>query len=726
MADNTKLEELHRTALQRFDRVENLEREQRKLAVEDIRFAQVEDGQWDDGARDSRKGRPLFTINRVAGAIDQLIGDQRQSRTAIKLRPANGEASEDTARTMEGLIRNIEGQSKAQNHYDNAFDEMVNGGFGGWRVVTEYSSESMFEQDIGIAPIMGATTSLWFDDAAIEYDKRDANWAFLAKDMPMDERMERWPDKPAQDFTQDQYSNDLCKSWASKDSVRVAEYWVKVPVTRQLALLSNGQVIDSEEEASVLDELAEQGVTVTKTRTVESHKVQMFLMDGSGILEGPKEWAGKHIPLVPVFGRQSFVEGQNYVRGLVRFAKDANRIYNYTTSATVEAAALTPKDPYFASPKQVTGHEVQWKTFNTKNPPVMLYNPDPATGGAPPQRGGAPSVQQALIQQTQQASMDLYHVTGMQPPSIGTNPELKSGKAIQAQERQGDRGSFIFTDNLEKSKEYTAEILVDLIPRIYDTAKQVRILNQDGTSDFVPINSEVMDKETGQPVLVNDLSSGAYDVVVETGPAFATQRQEAASQLIELATSSPVFAELTPDLIAKDLGLLQGDELHKRMRKLMIQKGVATPTEDEIKELGLDQEQKPDPQQQAITDNINLQTEKLMSDIEKQDAQTLQVKLDAQKTTIETYEKLVSSMQKKVEAGLPITPSDMDILVKQRDIIAEGQQSVDEGPNSEQAADIVAMQAAEQSAMQAANMEGMRQDEQMEGAPRLTVERPSV
>lgn len=714
MASSEKLDKLHREALERFERVETNERDQREHAVEDIRFAQVEDGQWDDGDREKRQGRPLFTINRVAGAIDQLIGDQRQSRTSIKLRPASGDSSEDTARTMEGLIRNIEGQSKAQNAYDCAFDEMVNGGYGGWRVITEFSDDDIFEQDIRIKPIMGATTSLWFDDSATEYDKRDAKWAILATDMPLEERMARWPDTPVIDFEQPQYRSAICHNWRRGNMVRVAEYWMKVPVTRELALLSNGQVIDSKEDKAAIDELAAQGVTVLKTRKSESHKVVMYLIDGAGVLEGPKDWAGKYIPLVPVFGRQSYVEGQSYVRGLVRFAKDANRIYNYSTSATVEAAALTPKDPYFATPAQVKGHQGQWNSFNTKNPPVMLYNPDPKTGGAPPQRGGAPSVQSALIQQTQQASMDLYHVTGMQPPSIGVNPELKSGKAIQAQERQGDRGSYIFTDNLEKSKEYTAEILVDLIPRIYDTSKQVRIMNQDGTTEFVEVNTTVRDRQSGQDVIVNDLSAGKYDVVAETGPAFATQRQESAQQIIDLMGKSPVFESLAMDLVAKDLPILESEELTKRVRKQMISQGIVTPTDEEVQELGLDQPQQPDPQQVAITENIQMQTTKLQSDIENQDAKTLQVTIDTQKTTMETYEKGIDALKKKLEAGIPLTAADLDMMVNQQDIVREGQQAVDPGPNSQQAADIVAMQTAQQQGIEP------------QGAPQLTVEQPST
>jgi hypothetical protein len=193
MANNDKI---HSLALKRFERVEKKERNQRKLAVEDIKFAQTEDGQWDDGAIQKRKNRPRFTINRVAGAVDQLIGDQRQNRTNIKIRPVSGGATEDVAKTMTGLIRNIECDSKASNAYDTAFDEVVNGGFGGWRVVTEFSDDDAFEQDIKIKPLNTATTSLWFDDAAVEYDKRDAMFAFVTVDMPKDEHEERFPNSP--------------------------------------------------------------------------------------------------------------------------------------------------------------------------------------------------------------------------------------------------------------------------------------------------------------------------------------------------------------------------------------------------------------------------------------------------------------------------------------------------------------------------------------------------
>ena len=687
----TNKEKIHTQAVTRFERVEKKERSQRRLAVEDIKFAQTEDGQWDEGAKEKRKNRPRFTINRVAGAIDQLIGDQRQNRTDIKIRPVSGGATEEIAKTMTGIIRNIESVSKASNAYDIAFDEVVNGGYGGWRVTTEFNDDDSFEQDIKIKALNTATTSLWFDDGSKEYDRRDAMWAFVTVDMPKEEHKRRFPKSPMSSWSQEQFNNSQCQSWFGENTVRVAEYWVKTPVTRQLALLSDGRVIDAEEEKGVLDELAGQGITVKKTRSVKSHKVEMFLLDGSGVLEDAKAWAGKFIPLIPMYGRQSHIEGQTYTRGIVRFAKDANRIYNYATSSAIETAALTPKDPIWMTGKQAKGHEARLRGFNNNNDPFLFYNADPQAPGAP-QRGGAPAVQTAFLQQIQQASMDLYHVTGMQPPSIGANPELKSGKAIIAQEKQGDRGSFIFTDNLVKSQEYCAEILVDLIPRIYDTARQVRIMQQDGETESVDINTvnqEVIDEQSGKPVLVNDLSMGKYDVVAESGPAFATQRQESANQIIELMTQSPEFAAVSMDLVAKDLPILESKELTKRVRKQMIANGTIEPTEQEIEDLGLNEPQQPDPQQVAITENIQMQTEEMISNIQNKDADTLAKQLKAQQSTIDTYKTLMEAYEKQIQAGIPFTATDHNIRLKQQDIMEEGQQAIDEGPNREQAARIV-------------------------------------
>lgn len=681
---NDKKEQFHRQAVERFEQIQSVERDQRSLAVEDIKFVHTEDGQWDENAIEKRKNRPRYTINRVAGAVDQVTGDQRQNRTDIKVRPVSGGADEDRADILNGLIRNIEAQSKASNAYDCAFDEMVAGGYGGWRVVTEFNDDDSFEQDIKIKPITSATTSIWFGPSK-EYDKRDAPFCFVTTLMPKDDFEAKFPDAQPVNWDQEQFNSSACATWFNResDTVRVAEYWVKKPIKRTIALLSDGRVIDKDAEKDVLDEIAGLGVTIENERVVDSFRVEMFLMNGNEILKGPMKWAGKWIPVVPVFGKVTEIEGKSFVRGMVRPAKDPQRIYNYATSAAIEATALTPKDPVWMTTKQAAGHETRLKTFNERNDPFMFYNPDPQAPGAP-QRTGAPAVQQGLIQQVSQAGIDIHSTTGIEPASLGNSPELKSGKAIIAQQSMGDRGSFIYSDNLGKSIEYTGEILVDLIPKIYDTARVVRVMDIDGTSETVQINQEALDdfnqpmidNQTGEQIIVNDLTHGKYDVVIETGPAFNTQRQESAQQLIDLANGNPIFGSVAIDLIAKNLNVLENDELTKRVRRLMIQQGTVDPTEEEAEELGLNQPQQPDPQQIAITDNINMQSEKLMSDIEKQDADALKTRMQAQSETIKAYKTLMEAYKEQLESGIPLGIDEHVIRKDQQALVELAQDGV--------------------------------------------------
>jgi len=660
VADQTDLEKIHKIALDEFEVIQTREKDQRELAVEDSKFINVEDGQWDEEATEKRADRPRYTIDRTSPAIDQLVGDQRQNRTSIKVDPVSGGADEDGAKLMSGIIRNIEARSKATQAYDIGYDENVTGGFGGWRILTEYNDDDAFEQDIVIKPIKSAATSLFFGRSD-EYDKRDAGHAFLVSDVDIEEFKREHPDVAITDFSAEAYSTGVCTSWFKDNTMRIAEYWVKTPVTKNLALLSDGRVIDKDEEEAVLDELAEKGITIVKERSVKSHKVQMYKMNGAEIYDGPNDWAGKFIPLVPEFGKVANIEGKEFIRGLVRKAKDPQRIYNYATSTAIETAALTPKDPIWISAKQAVGYEKELQNFNVSNSPFMLFNPDPDLPGIP-QRGGAPSVQSALLETVRQAENDLFMTTGMGPPSVGMNPGMQSGIALKRQDEKGDRGSYIFQDNHSKSIQYCGDILVDLIPRIIDTDKIVRILHLDGKSEDVQVNQAalddfnqpIIDEETGKQVIINDLSKGKYEASVSTGPAYSTQREESASQLIDLAAASPRFEAISTDLIAKNLNILESDELTKRVRKSMISEGIVEPSEDEIKELGLDQEQPIDPQQQAITDNINMETEKSISTIEKNDAEIYQMTIENQAKAIDSYQKLMEAMVKQQEAGIPL------------------------------------------------------------------------
>jgi hypothetical protein len=684
-----KLEEIHSEALERFNMVYTMEQDQRTKAIEDAYFAHAEDGQWEEDAIAKRKDRPRYTLNRIAGALDQVNGDQRQNRTQIKVRPQT-EGQKDIAKIKMGLARSIESQSNAESIYDAAFDEVITSGYGGWRVLTRYTSEDSFDQEIAIAPIKSAASSLYLDPSAEEYDKRDGMWGFYIKDIPVEVFKRDWPDATVNDFDNNIYSQGNRIDWFNGDNIRIAEYWRVELVNADIGLMSDGRTLNLTEEKDVLDELALDGITVLKTRKTKVRKVESYIMNGAEILEGPMPWAGKYIPLIPAYGKTYNIQGKEYIRGMVRIAKDPQRIYNYATSAAVETTALTPKDPIWITAKQAVGHEGALESFNTSNSPFMIYNEDPKSPG-PPKRTGAPAVQSALLQQQNQASMDIYATTGIQPPSLGLNPEMQSGKAIVAQQKMGDRGTFIFSDNLHKSIKFTGDIINDLDSKIYDTQRVITILNFDGTTEDVEINAKaindfnetIIDEQTNKPVIVNDLKAGKYETYVEAGPAYNTLREESAQQLLDLVGASPRFEQMATDLIAKNLNILESEELTQRVRAQMIKEGIVTPTEEEIQELGLDQGQEPSPEQVALLENLQMQTAELMARIENinadtdgKDAKTLQTNIQAQKIAIDGLNSMMDAFKKQVETGISLGVTEQQIKAAQEGIISLSQEGL--------------------------------------------------
>lgn len=607
------------------------EREERDHCLEDLRFALVPGSQWTDTATQTRRDRPRFEINKIASAINTIIGDQRQNRVSIKVRPED-EGSLETSEVLAGLIRSICHSSNFNDVKDQAFKEQITGGFAGWYVTTQYK-EGSFDQEIVIKSIPSAAASYFYDPSSTDFLKRDANWQMICTDISTEEFEKKYPEAAKSPLPS--YLTSLSQQWQDRKTVRIATYYVKVPTTRELVLLSNGDVYENNEDfKKIEDELLTQGIEVVKKRTEAYHKIMIYKLSAAGILEKPYEWAGKYIPAVPLFGYSVWINGQHYYKGIVRDSKDSQRVYNYATSQAVEVSALSPKDPYWMTPKQAKGHETQLKNFNNKNDPFMFYNEDPENPG-PPKRTGAPSVQSALLQQIQQANVDIQATTGLFAPSLGQEQRSdQSGRAILALQRQGNQSSYELYDNLQKSIAYTGEIILDLIPKIYDTERQVNVLSEDGTSKSVPINSIMLDYETNELVSINKLDQGKYKVISTTGPSYATKRSEGLNFLLKLAESNELFSQIASDLIAKNVDFEYSEELAERVRKQLLLQGFVDPTEEELAKIPQDQGLSPLElmnlelqklnleQQAAIVDGLELQNEKIKMDILHKGSQT--------------------------------------------------------------------------------------------------------
>lgn len=677
MADKKSKEDIHREAMKRFDRVSRDERDARDLAVEDTKFAQVAGSQWDNVATNARSDRPRFEINKVALPINQAIGDQRQAEISSKIRPVSSGATEDIADTFTSLIRHIERLSRFDKVQDNAFKEVANGGMGGWYITTEFSDDDSFDQDIVIKKITSAATSVYMDPTAKDENKRDAMWGFVVEEISIEAFEGKWPDAVISDVSTNSQEGAYYTGWRTQDTVRVGDYWVVEPITKEVALMTDGTVIElNDETKSILDELAEKDITIAKdandkpkTKKVKSRKIVHYKISGAEVLEGPNDWAGKFIPIPVFYGFNIWINNIHYWRGMVRFAKDPNKVYNYATSGAIEATALSPKDPFWLTEKQAKGHTRQLETFNVKNQPFLLYNSDPDSPG-PPKRSGAPAVQSALIQQIAQADADIQATTGRFAPSLGDNPADQSGKALLAVQQQGEAGTFELSDNLAGAVEYTAEILLDLIPKIYDTEKQIRIINPDGSSELIEINKTIIDEETGNKVIVNDLSQGKYSVATDTGPSYKTKRTEALNFLNSLSQSSPIFAQIAPDLLAKNVDFEFNDELTKRVRNVMIQQGIVQPTDEEKQEAT---ENAPEPQppsrlEQMAMKDAELDLELKAASIDLKELEHDKIRAEIQNKMADTQSKLADVIETRADtaetlkesgATIPIIPGEL-------------------------------------------------------------------
>lgn len=569
--------ELHADALERWKKSNSAEADNRQKSLEDILFVNGEQWPADIVTKRTEEGRPCLTINRLPGFIDQVVGDQRQNRPRIKVRPVDSKSDVQLAEIIEGIVRNIEYISGAETVYDTAFEQAVTGGFGYFRVLKRYADDDTFDQDIFIEGIKNPF-SVYFDPNAKKHDYSDAKYAFICEDMPEEVFKARFPKATASTF--EKGVGEGYSDWYSTDIVRVAEYWAKKPVTKTIVQLSNGMVMaedDATEEKLAelagpvsLDEMGQvalpEPVTIVKSRTVQTHKVCQYFISAHEILEGPNEWDGKYIPIIPVLGKEIIVDGKRVLRGLIRHAKDSQRMYNYWRTTVTELVALAPKAPWLLTPNQIKGHEKMWASSNVTTFPYLLWNF--STNEPAPTRIFPASVPQGAFTEAQVAVDDMKATTGIYDASLGNRGNETSGKAIIARQKEGDVATYAFIDNLSRSIAYTGKIILDLLPKVYDTERIVRIRNIDDTEKFIPVN-KAMNDEFGNPLLLNDITVGKYDVVVETGPSYSTARTEAAESMIAFVQAVPNSAPLISDLIAKNMDWPGASEIAERLQKTL-------------------------------------------------------------------------------------------------------------------------------------------------------------
>jgi len=561
--------DLLKDALEAFDKAAEHDDHNRKAFEDDIDFALLEN-QWPERVRRDREieGRPCLTVNKLAAMGRQIVNDARRNKPGITVHPVDSEGDPETAEIINGLIRNIEQSSNAEVAYDTALEHAVFGGFGYFRINTRYASDDTFDQDIVIERISNPL-SVYPDCYATGADSADWNWCFVTDSLSKAQFKRQYPGAEQVDW-QGEAWRDLSSPWMDGDFVQVAEYWVRDRIKRTILLLSDQTVIETDEYERNKPAFDATGVRVIGQRDVDSHRVRQHIMSGAEVLD-TVEWAGKYIPIVPVYGSEVVLKGKRHFRSLIRGAKDAQRMFNYWRTTTTELVAMAPKTPFIGRKGAFETDAQKWATANTQSHAFIEYD-----GPEAPQRQPFAGVPAGALQEALNASDDIKTVLGMYDASLGARSNETSGKAIIARQMEADNATFHFIDYLSRAIRHAGRILIDLIPEVYSVPRTIRVLGMDEKPEVKAVNQPVQEREenplTGEieeVTKIYDLTSGRYDLTVSAGPSFASLRQEAASQMIELIRAYPDAAPVIGDLLVKNLDWPGADEIAERMAKAM-------------------------------------------------------------------------------------------------------------------------------------------------------------
>ena len=586
----------------------------RQEALDDLKFSSGD--QWPVEVQNSRnlEARPCLTINKLDGFIRQVCNQQRQARPRMKAHSMNSAANAKVADILTGIFKHIEVNSDADTAYDTAFEFAVRMGWGYYRVLTDYVREDSFDQEIYIEPISNPFT-VYFDPNSRMPDGSDAETCLITEVMSKKEFRAQYPNADDGGNFNNRGTGDADADWIMKEDIRIAEWWSTERKKTKLLLLSDGTQVFKDEAPSP-ELMAAAGITIVSERDTLRKVIKWCKLTGLEVLE-ESTWMGKYIPIVPVYGQQITIDDKRKKYGLVRMAKDPQRMYNYWRTALTESVALAPKAKWLLAEGQDEGHENEWAQANIKAAPVLRYKQKDIEGQpAPvPTRLQPEPPPAGIVEATNSINNDLQTVVGIFDSNQFAQGN-QSGKAIRGQQMQIDMTNFHYYDNLTRSLKHTGRIILDLIPKIYDKERVMRIIGYDNRPEMVTINQRTVD-ESGVEKILNDVTTGEYDVFMDTGPGYQSKRQEAVESMVPLLQSNPELFQAAGDLVFRNMDFPGADVIADRLAAMnpmsQVDEKSDIPPQAQM-QLMASQKQIGDLQQQIAALTLNLQHQ---SDVQK-------------------------------------------------------------------------------------------------------------
>lgn len=593
------LNSIHDEAVREFGKIQSSLKDERLQCLQDRRFYSIAGAQWEGPLGTQFENKPRFEVNKVHLAVVRIFNEYRNNRITVNFVSKEGQTNEQLADTCSSLYRADEQDSCAEEAYDNAFEEAVGGGMGAWRLRAEYEDEEDDEneyQRIRFEPIFDADSSVFFDLNAKRQDKSDAKSCFVLTSMTHDAFREEWNDDPAT-WPKTVYQRQF--DWLTPDVVYVAEYY-KVEETKETVHFYRG--LDGEERKVTQTELdgndtleetlAATGFKLSRQKRVKRRKVHKYIMSGKGVLEDCGFIAGKHIPIVPVYGKRWFVDNIERCMGHVRLAKDAQRLKNMQLSKLGEISAMSSVEKPIFTPEQIASHQIMWAEDNIKNYPYLLINPltdgnGNVTAVGPVAYTKAPEIPPAMAALLQITEQDMQDVLGNQQAGEQLQPNI-SGKAVELIQGKLDMQTFIYVSNMSKAIRRSGEIWLSMAKDILvDEGRKMKGIGSSGEVEGIELLRPMANQETGEVEHENDLSDADFDVSVDVGPSSASKKQSTVRSLTGMMqiTQDPETLQVLGAMAMMNMEGEGISEVRDYFRHKLIKMDVVKPTDEELKEL---------------------------------------------------------------------------------------------------------------------------------------------
>lgn len=661
MRQTQKLKDIHAEMMAGLDAAYSAQWLERKQSLEDRRFYSIPGAMWEGDLGAQFENKPKMEVNKIMLAVIRIFNEYRNNRITVDFVAKDGSDKPQLAEACDALYRATEQESVADEAYDNAFDEAVGGGMGAFRLIAEYEDEEDEDnesQRICIKPIFDADSVVYFDVDSKRQDKSDAKAAWLLTSMSEDAYKEAYG-KDINDIGKRVTRGVNQFDWFVPNQPFVAEYYVKEDERRTLHTFENPMTseekrlvvaADKDDEDDVSDyetgetraDLEATGWKFLKSRTINRPRVHKYICDGSEVLEDCGLIAGKHIPIVPVYGKRWFVDGIERFMGHVRLAKDAQRLKNMQLSKLAEISALSAVEKPIVFPEQVSGLEAYWKDDNLNNYPFLPINPirDDAGNivlGGPISYTKPPTLPPAMAALLQITEQDIADILGNQQNGEKLDSNI-SGKAVEMVQTRLDMQAFIYMSNMSKAIKRSGEIWLSMAKDLYiEKGRKLKGMTKQGDTTSLELMRPVM--KNGAAIVENDLSSVNLDVSVDVGPSSESKRSATVRTLTNIAmmTEDPETKKIllgTAMLNVEGEGLTELNEFYRRQ---MLKMGVVQPTEEEKAEMAEEQKNTPpDPNAEFL----KASAAELMSKAKKADSDVVLNMAKSAKTEAEAMEVL--------------------------------------------------------------------------------------